>query len=224
MSQLISGALVLVASAAVGAFVGWLVGASNTPVVAALIPLTFGLTGVLWQRYTELKERLKAATDVPAREGVERSIDLVGARPVRPDEPGGTAPLVSLAVITFVAASFIGVQRGIDMRVPRLPPLSELVAGDTTLDHREAATLARLRLDLTRMRVSADEAREVFGATVVRMLRRKEFAAGGALRDVRPDALREIARQIVPTAPTPQAGRGPASDTLPSGPPADDTR
>lgn len=214
-----SGLLVVLASACVGAFVGWLVGSSSTPVVAVLIPLAFGLTGVLWDRYATLKSRVDTAAAAAASGDNARAAEVVRATSATADRSRSHAT-ISAAVIAFVLGAFAGTHFGIETRIPRLPPLSELVGGDTTLTYREAALLAKLRMDLGALNVGVGEAREVFSSAVVPVLRNPQYQPGGALHDVRFDALRAIRQELMPTniEAQPRTGRGPASI-----PPATDT-
>lgn len=219
------GLSVLLASLAVGAFLGWLIGASETPVVAAVLPLVFGLTGVLWQRYSALRERVATALAVESTVGAERAMDVVRGGAAAFTSPSGTSPdpvrraamLTAFAVTVFVGAAFSGLQRGLDARVPRLPGLATLVAGDTSLSYREAATLTRLRLDLAAMRLTPEEVTEVFRSAVLPVLGRAEFRPGGELHQGRADALARVAQQLTTTAVSRAAGgRNPASERPPS--------
>lgn len=213
------GLAVLLASGAVGAFLGWLIGASETPVVAAVIPLVFGLTGVLWQRYSAIRERVATALAVESTVGAERALDVMRGSAALASPSGAptdpvrrAAMLTAFAVTAFVGAAFMGLQRGLDARVPRLPGLATLVAGDTTLSFREAATLTRLRLDLAAMRLTPEELTEVFQSAVLPVLGRAEFRPGGELHEGRVDALAYVAQQLTRTAvPRAAGGRNPAS-------------
>ena len=88
--------LVLIASAALGGLIGWLTGASSTPVAAAVIPLAFGFTGVLWQRYSEIKDRLRA-TVAAAERGNREEMWLASGRSDNGlgGSAGGAASVVS---------------------------------------------------------------------------------------------------------------------------------
>ena len=98
------------------------------------------------------------------------------------------------------------------MRLPRIPPLAELVPRNVTLDYQEAAALARLRLDFANMNLSGEEARELFRTAIVPVLVGKQYAPGGEFHELRPAILREVTRQLVtPASTATQKGRGPAS-------------
>jgi hypothetical protein len=212
-------AAVLIASAAVGVFVGWLVGASATPVVAILLPLAFGLTGVLWQRYTNLRDRVQAAVSLAEQQKADEAIKVMHGGDLQPasDTSVQWATLItSLAIIAFVVAAYAGIQWGLEVRVPTTPALIDLVERDSTLDYHEMLTLTRLRLDLAAMRLGPHEIREVFQTSVLPLLRAPSYRPGGPLHDVRPEALQDIARQLTANV-IKREGRNPASvDTVAS--------
>ncbi|MFL5614817.1 MAG: hypothetical protein ACJ796_14235 [Gemmatimonadaceae bacterium] len=203
----------IIASAIVGWLVGWLVGASSTPVVATLIPLVFGLTAILWQQYQQQKERIEAAAAALAEGATDGAVRVLRGGHVTTDRAAVNALVLALAIIAFAISAYLGTERGVETRVPHAPTLSELLGVYALAPSpREAATLERLRLDLSRVLVAPADVRSIFASTVVPILRDTAYGVRGSRREIRPDVLAEISRTLtVPGNGATAKARGPAS-------------
>lgn len=124
----LSWILILLAFAIVGSLWGWLIGASNSPVVASAIPLVAGLVGGFSFRYLERRaaedsyaEKLKTATDdSETRKKIARSLGL--------DQRVSWMPAFwSLAVILFSICTYFGVLAGVDGRIGSQHKLSDIL-------------------------------------------------------------------------------------------------
>lgn len=206
-------ALLLLAFAAVGALTGWLVGASDTPVVAALLPLVFGFTGAIGFGYAEAAAQVKLVREALASDDSGLRERLAAA--VGPTSTGQLRlpAFWALAVVVFCVACYWGLQTGITLRVPRYPPLTALVGAHAEITPEEAADLHGFRLALLRQNLPPEDAQEIFRQVVAPFFADTAYSARGSLAAVRPDALRQAIKRVAAGAETQQAkGRGPASD------------
>lgn len=157
--------LVLATFPCTGFLVGWLTGASNSPVVATLLPLVFGVAGAVGFRALDRRneasriDQALAAFDAPTRDAVRNA--LRGALPSNMLVPG----LWSLGVLLFCAACFGGVKVGVDERLPRYPPLESLVRLNG-LSAEEQAMLHHILWDLRAQGVSRAQAESAFRTSV----------------------------------------------------------
>lgn len=149
---------------AMGALTGWLVGLSNSPVLASLLPLIFGLFGALGYGLLEkrsleqgLREKL-AGLDEAVRGQVEVVLGIQR-------KPLAMPVLWSVGVVLFCAACAGGVYLGLDTRLPKYEPMSQWVDGQT-LQPDEGALLYGLRWKLQNAGVSETEAAELFGQVI----------------------------------------------------------
>ena len=149
---------------AMGALTGWLVGLSESPVVASLLPLIFGLFGglgygLLGKRTSEqrLREKL-AGLDQAMREAVE-TVLTTRARPLE------MPVLWSIGVVLFCAACAVGVHFGLNARMPVYGPISQWVDVGK-LQPSEGALLYGLRWKLQTAGVTDAEAAEFFGKVI----------------------------------------------------------
>jgi hypothetical protein len=219
MSKLSFGAAfgfisLLLAFATVGGLTGWLVGASDTPVVAALLPLVFGMTGAIGFGYAEAASQLKlvrealALDDSGLRERLASALGPTGKAELRLPAFWG------LAVVVFCVTCYLGLQSGVSLRVPQYPSLTALVGSRAVITPEEAADLHGFRLALLRQNLPPEDAREIFHQVVAPFYSDTAYLPGGSFAAVRPDALRQAIGRVVTAAQIPQAkGRGPASDT-----------
>ena len=191
---------------AMGALTGWLVGLSNSPVVASLLPLIFGLFGALGYGLLEkrsleqsLREKL-AALDEAVRGQVEVVLGIQ-------HKPLAMPVLWSVGVVLFCAACAGGVYLGLDARLPKYGPMLQWVNGQT-LQPAEAALLYDLRWKLQSAGVSETEASELFGQVIQPVLAlADEQARFLRLIDITnvltpPDVHRDVALYVGPDIPS----------------------
>ncbi len=126
--QVLSWAVVLLAFVAVGFLFGWLIGVSNSPVVASAIPLVFGLAGGFSFRYLERRaaedsyaKKLKSATDdAETQEKIATSLGL--------DQRVEWMPAFwSTAIMAFCVSTYFGVLSGVTSRIGPQQSLSVIL-------------------------------------------------------------------------------------------------
>lgn len=216
VSSLIRGTIVLAAFVAVGWLTGWLVGASNTPVVAALLPLVFGLIGAIGFGYAEAAAQVRSVREM-VQAGGDNLLTRVQATLAAPAAERLQLPAFwAVAVILFCMACYSGIAQGITLRIPSYPSLRELLGQEASFSYQEAAELHNFRLTLQRQNIPPSEVKEIFAHVIRPMLADAQYAKGGELAGVRDAALRQLLARVVAGSQTPRAaGRGPASDLAP---------
>ena len=108
-----------IAFCVLGVFSGWIVGSSNTPVVAAFLPLLFGLitlfiTSILNnikinQEYFQLKVKLS----ISSQDSIQK--DKKEKNPIQIFQ---YISIGSFLIICFCCTTFAGLQLGINQRIP----------------------------------------------------------------------------------------------------------
>jgi len=172
------------AFSAVGYFSGWLVGASQTPVVVTILPLIVGLVGGVavasFEKRAALQKVLKEAQDLE----VAGKIASGAAAQIQGGLQGGADPsyalptMWSIGIALFCLAGYLGVHKGIEQRVPHYPAIAELVSG-TQPTPEELVALFDLRLHLQARHVPPEEVRALFQDTIKPILARERFPKGG---------------------------------------------
>jgi len=203
--------------AALGYFSGWLVGASNSPVVSAVLPIASAVAGgvglgLVQQAATSARIRAAVNSNEPNLEAKVRSI-IQDAPVALWSAPAAWA----LGVLLFVVVGLIGVRHGTLVRVPEYPPLQTLLGQDmktqTHPTYGEMAILHGLLLNLQSQGVPELDARAIFDDVIIPFLQDPKNQPGGELADVRTLSLQNIASTVIPTR---RVNRGPASDAPPS--------
>lgn len=164
---------IVLAFPVVGLLVGWLVGASNSPAVGALLPLVFGIFGAV--SFGALEKRTRRDWLKSSLASVEpKHTDELRLRIENLPETSLKTPAIwSSGVILFCAACFFGVRVGIAARIPCYKPLSELVAlKDLTV--KEQSLLHRIRWHLLAQRIRTEEAEAFFGTTIAAALKERD--------------------------------------------------
>lgn len=159
----------------VGYLIGWLIGASQTPVVATALPLLFGLAGALSYHLVERKVVQRQITQALHTLEVVKSLD----EPVRAqmaselkqhiERPVWLPTLWSGGILLFCIFCFLGLQDGIRRRVPQYPSLNVLLSG-IEITPEERAELERFRRTMQSQGVSESEFKEIVQTICVPIL------------------------------------------------------
>jgi len=189
-----SSIVVLLAFSVSGWVLGWYTGASQSPVVATLLPLLFGLLGALSYGFLDRKSKViqqnealsKLGLDEGTRKKVEERLQI--HYPAR-----WMAAFWSLGVILFAAFCYFGTKAGIEKRVPTYPTLDKMLkAADvktSELTPRDWAVLHRLRWQMKQLNIAPDDAKAAFGTVMKPAIEEKGFLVdwltNGDARDVR---------------------------------------
>lgn len=112
-----------------GYLLGWLTGSSNSPVVATVLPLVFGLVGAfsysILDKSTKAEEWLEKLHDLELDSGVQTKVS--DALRLSRGDPTSRA-LWSSGVAIFCACAFLGTLQGVEARNPKRPTTSELLS------------------------------------------------------------------------------------------------
>lgn len=155
-----------------GYLVGWLVGSSQTPVVATLLPLVFALFGALSFRslsHSQLTAELLASVeslDNASRKELLQALAKPSSLRV--------ASFWAVGVICFSASCLVGTRHGIHERIPEYPSLELLLAGSKP-DPREAIQLNLLRWHLQYRGVPAEDCENLFRLSINPILREESI-------------------------------------------------
>jgi hypothetical protein len=204
--------MLLLSFSVVGWLTGWLVGASSSPTVSAVLPLIFGLFTAVGLGYANALAKLKKIGEVIAA-SPDKGLPEIKKIFDNPHAAIKEVPLfITTAIVLFCLLCYSGVRHGVSLRSPGYPKIEELLGRNALLNYEDAAQLYRLRLSLQRQNISPDEVRAIFRDAVQTFLSDSRYRQGGELYDVRSIALKELVAtltsvSVMPTGP----GRGPAS-------------
>jgi hypothetical protein len=145
-----------------GAFVGWLVGASQTAVVGVLLPLVFGLLGALsWNslsRATEIEHAINVLRENLTKETAEKlAIQMRGSANILQ-----LGSFWAVATILFCIACKWGIEKGIERRVRALPSIETLAAKDLNLTPIERCYVEEMRWHLAGNGITDSDATTFF--------------------------------------------------------------
>lgn len=162
----------LLVPVAVGWLTGWLVGASQSPVVGTTIPLVFGLLTAVG--FGVVGAVVRRSSIVDAVRSVELSDDIKSK--IEDEIRAGITPtttiFASVGVIVFCIFFYIGTLEGIAQRVPTYPPLAETFE-TITLEPEEISHLYILRMTLASRGVGLDEYNSVINDLCKPIITRK---------------------------------------------------
>ena len=170
--------LVLFFFAVLGAFTGWYVGESRVPVVGIFIPIIAGLMGgvsvALFDRKATTEKVLKAVQELtvqnPALLGTSSQLES------KLSEPSWWVLVFWLFnVVVFCLSSFFGFHNGIDFRVPKYRPVTELteLSQNHNATPEEMGVLQELTWHLQSNHVPAEEVESLFKHTINPILAKK---------------------------------------------------
>jgi len=208
---------VLGAFATTGVFIGWLVGASNSPVVYALLPLLFGLIGGfsfsrIENRAQEDSYRSKLiglTDDTETQEKISKALGL--------DQKVEWVPAFwAASIMLFVGAAFVGISMGIDFRQGSTSTLSEVLERNnfaaSDVDAEERLALQNALFQLRAYGMDDVEIDDVFSGTLLPFVKNDSlylddsYEGYGGTFDEKISSLFENLSKPVLT------GRGPASN------------
>lgn len=205
----IRATLVILAFGCVGWLMGYLVGSSKTPVVAASLPLIVGLLAGIGFSYADSAGKMKEVRAL-LTDGKEITKDrlnqLVGKQSF------GLSATSALAIILFCVACLVGLRTGIDQRVYDYPSLRELLHSETRPNAREAATMHALRFEMIERHVNPKDLQAVFDEAVLPLFHDTTYGPGGDMDGYRHVTLNEIAKALMSKDSKELSGRNPASD------------
>lgn len=156
------------AFAAVGGLVGWYVGASESPVVGTILPLIFGVVGVLGYGFLERRFRdtkwLQKIQSLPYDDAAKKKI----AETLTIDETSAWMPAYfALCVITFCVTCYFGTRHGIlERHPPNYPSLNQILLQAKIAPNQvtalDGALLENLRLQLQALKIAETETITIF--------------------------------------------------------------
>ncbi|MCX7004766.1 MAG: hypothetical protein NTV22_16045 [bacterium] len=169
---------------AVGWLTGWLVGSSQSPVVATIIPLIFGLLTAIG--FGVVGSILRKSSIFGAIRAIDMSEDIKKRIEceIRAGVSHGTALFVSVGVIVFCITFYVGALQGIARRVPTYPPLMETFH-NISLEPQETALLYKLRMSLAAKGVTIDNYLAIMNDVLKPILNKKYNEEYGRQNDLR---------------------------------------
>lgn len=162
---------VLLAFCVSGWTIGWFVGSSDSPVVATLIPLLFGLIGALSYGFLDRRSResklyddiQKLKLDDPSKKIVTDGLDLHYHATWLPG-------IWAISVGLFCWFCYCGTRSGINDRVPEYPSTQKLMEeaqiDSDDLTSLDWAVLHRLRWKLQQFGIPLDDAKNAFSDVI----------------------------------------------------------
>jgi hypothetical protein len=172
--------LILPCFAAMGYYVGWLVGASKTPVVQTALPLLIGLLGAVTYALLERKSGMSKLFEhvKKLQESNILTIDAgssVKAALVEHSDTSYWLPAFwAICITLFAGSSYLGTQHGLSLRsVPDFPMVSEFFAetsdGRDQPSPEEFQVLSDIRLALISKNITRKEVQNYFERGIVPM-------------------------------------------------------
>ncbi len=159
--------VVLAAFAVSGLFMGWMVGASKSPVVATFLPLVFGLIGALSYGLIEKSRKEDSLATNIRRLNVEEAVkqEIISKLGLSLDSRWSRVYWAS-GVILFCATSYSGIQLGLGQWISPYSTTSalmkEIAVAPDTLNSREYAAICGLRYRLEYLGIPHDEIKFIF--------------------------------------------------------------
>ena len=171
--------LVIVAISAVGLFIGWLVGASSSPVVSAVLPLVFSLVGGIGLGYISSLEQRKEIKQKSEEAESCGDVKLRKLFELAQFDLSRVLVLWSIATIVFCATCYVGIKFGIAERQLNYPALSEWLPVEHDLSPPELAEGHRLWLILQEKGVDRITAKRIFTDVFVALINHPSIKPGG---------------------------------------------
>lgn len=214
---------------AVGWLSGWLVGASQTPVISTVIPLIFGLMTAIGFGFVGIILRKSAIADAiksvdlspEIREKIESGIGIMPT----PD----AMMFGAIGAIVFCIAFYSGIHQGMSLRRPAYPSIKQSYA-NLDFAPEEAVVLHKVRLDLMGLGVTEQEYSAIVNDVYIPILNKERNELGTAeQRLTRVKELRDATEVLIGKYLLPLDGQkqeadvqkvGPA-ELSPSAPPAE---
>lgn len=154
--------------ATVGWVTGWFVGSSQSPVIAGLLPLIFGLIGGVGVGFYDKRAAHRRVLESIGELTEAQKLKVEGA--LGNDRRPRTVPLAwLLSIAAFCVSCFFGNQYGISIRVNTYPPLASFLDQEID-DPTRYAQLQHLLWDLRAANVPPEEARTLLRESVVPVL------------------------------------------------------
>jgi hypothetical protein len=174
---------VLATFGVLGWFTGWLAGASDSPVVAALLPLVFGIFGAMGIGLLDVQARSKRVMEMLQKS--DRDLSSLLRDQVGQPAPADTATLAvwCVGLMVYCATCYGGIQQGITRRVPAYASVEQLIGKLPNASSSELAELHRLRLGLMRQNVAESDAKQIFHGPILGFFSDPVYKPGGALAD-----------------------------------------
>jgi len=188
----------------VGYTIGYLAGASRSPVVATLLPLIVGLLGVsttlaLLNRRVGLLKLVRGLKSID-----ENTAERIRAEVGSEVTTSAWVPAFgAFGAILFCVALQIGGRDGIGIRTPDLPSVTDLLGNFQTeppLEPEELADLHALRWHLQSLSISADETRTIFSQIVKPLIlkkREKVITKEPVYQNFREEELKKVVNYLI---------------------------
>ena len=200
----------------VGYLVGWLVGASQTPVVATTLPLIFGLLGavafntvsknVLGEAYYDELIKIESIQSLD-------KLDKIKIRKKLATSPDGTTWLPTywaIGVLIFIIFCRIGITSGINDRLDSYEPLKTAIERNKLeqIQPLDYAAIYRMRWYLKSAGLSSNEFNSMFDSVIVPILK-AESSEDDSLHSNLEQAIEILTKDSkfqISSAPTPYHG------------------
>lgn len=166
MRRAIDWTMAIVAVASLGLLTGWMVGASRTPVTAAVLPLLFGLIGVVFVQAREQRAKVKQLID--AIGVLDEELKTVALDILRRSTFAfrQLAAIWAICVIVFAGSLYLGVRSGASRHELDYPSITELTKGqfprNRLSSQRELVMLNSLRSYLISKNIHPDDVVAIF--------------------------------------------------------------
>lgn len=178
MKKPLSLLLLVIAFSVTGILLGWLIGVSNSPVVAAILPLVFGLVGGFG--FNKMDSRLFMLSKIKAIvKADEKDKEPPSKQEKSRNLTEGAIIFWSITIIAFCCSIYLGANQGIKDRTGEPYSLTQMIslAGMTghqfSLDDRIISHYALLKMQAKNL--SENEISDFFKHTLVPLLKDKEY-------------------------------------------------
>lgn len=205
--NLLKALSVLLMVCSIGGLCGWLIGASNSPVVAASLPLIFGIASAIGVERINLFRRVKAKDD-------NEKIVNEGQHALPLTRVPNRLVAYSFCATLFCAVCFGGILEGIKFRQQDYPLIKDLLPNGASLDADEVTALHLLKLSVRNSNLTTEEYSELMKDVFNPIFSDPKFVKGSELEEFRKHKVIGIVNQFRESlsGQTKRVGRGPASE------------
>ncbi len=162
----------LIALVSFGFLSGWFVGASQTPVVAAFLPLLFGLITLFVASLLDNVKKRKEYNDILQDLKRVKNIGELAKFTNRNEDARIYSYVIigSICVLLFCATTYIGVEFGTNVRTPRYSfQMESFIPDSSNISPVDYSLIYKVTLYMQSIGIEESEARKILKQTVGRL-------------------------------------------------------